>query len=86
MKQPGVDYILPRVSLALLAVGAGTGEARAVSDFPGLLLPTLTSGKLLLPMLGHAMWANHTRGFCSARQGRGALALFSSVVQGYITE
>lgn len=71
MKQPGVDYILPRVSLALLAVGAGTGEAGTVSDSPALLLPTLTSGELFLPVLGHAMQANHTTGFCSARQGRG---------------
>lgn len=57
--------------LSLLAIGAGTGEARAASDFPALLLPTLTSGELFLFMLGHAMWASHTRGFCSAREGTG---------------
>lgn len=66
IKQPGVDYILPRVSLALLAVRAGTGEGRAASRFPALLVPTPTSGTL-----GRAVWANHMRGFCSARRGRG---------------
>lgn len=70
-KQPGADYLLPHVSSALLVVGAGTGEARAASHFPVLLLPTPTSGKMFLPMLCHTMWANHTRAFCSARRGRG---------------
>lgn len=57
--------------LSLLAVGAGTGEARAASDFPALLLPTVTSGKLFLPMLGHAMWAKpHERVLLSQARNR----------------
>lgn len=57
------------------------GES-SLSHFPASLLPTPTSGKPFLPMLGHAVWANHTRGVLLSQAQREMLWLSSPMWYG----